>query len=865
MRRDLLGKTLGRYRIVKKIGAGGMGIVFEAVDEKLHRTVALKVLGDDVARDADRRQRFLREAQVVAGLTHPNIAAVYDAGETDEGEIYIAMELVAGASLRARIERGPIDREAAIAIARELTRALVKAHERGIVHRDLKPENVMVSDTLEVKVLDFGLAKSFAQENAAATTSSLATVDGRVLGTAGYMSPEQADGRVVDARTDVFALGVVLYEMTTGRRPFRGDSALEILIATARDEPPPPSAIEPAVSDDLERIILRCLEKHADARYANAGELATDLDALDAAPRHASHPLAPSRKPNGGDLATLGSIEHSAPVRRRIPAWLAASVLSLLGVVAVVGVRAKTTWTARSPSSPVATSLSDLPMPPSRNPELLSEYRAGIQALRDDDWGIAQSHFARVVELDPQLALGHLRVAMASSGTLDERVRREHYAKAVSLRAQLGDRDRAMLEAVEPVLQRAHEDRADAVTRLYRLRDLYPGDVEINVWLANLQHTPAGLVAADRAVALDPHDGQAWQSRGDILAGLGRLDDARAAYERCGTISPGSSECYLGLIWLEASEGRCEDAERAARRAVDRNRALASNLACVMVAAGRPVEAVREVLAQVASVSTGAPMWEQIDDARVAIFTGDLALARELSDRNQARADADATATFRDHLRPTVLLIGLAQESGDDERATELARSFAARSETWSKSGGADAGIDETLQLIHIALRGGALSSAELEARRTTWLAAARQSVAQPGLAWAYGYAAAADTREEAEAALAVLPGFAPLSSFVYYAGIPDAEIGNAYLLAGRAPEAVPYLVRAVAHCAGFRHPFVQLRAAMQLGRALEQTRDVRGACDAYRRVVARWGKARPRSLSAEAARARMTALSCAE
>jgi hypothetical protein len=182
-----------------------------------------------------------------------------------------------------------------------------------------------------------------------------------------------------------------------------------------------------------------------------------------------------------------------------------------------------------------------------------------------------------------------------------------------------------------------------------------------------------------------------------------------------------------------------------------------------------------------------------------------------------------------------------------------------------ARPGGADAGIDDSLRLIRVALRGGALSSAEFEARRTTWLAAQRRSVAQPGLAWVYGYAATAATREEAEAALAVLPDFAPLSSFTYYAGIPDAETGNAYLLAGRAEEAVPYLVRAVAHCAAFRHPFVQLRASMQLGLALEHTRDLRGACDAYRRIVARWGKAQPRSLSATRASARMTALACAK
>jgi len=272
----VIGKTLGIYRVTGPLGVGGMGEVWRARDTKLDREVALKLLPGSFAGDAERHARFEREAKVLASLNHPNIATLYELAHLD-GHHVLVMELVEGEGLDEQIARGPMPLDEAMSIAVQIAEALEAAHERGIVHRDLKPANVRVRADGAIKVLDFGLAKSWSEETTAAnirlspTITSHHTRDGLILGTAAYMSPEQARGKPVDKRADIWAFGVVLYEMLTGRQPFAGETVSDVLAAVLRAEPDW-TALPADTPAPLRRLLRRCLDRDPKARLRDIGE-----------------------------------------------------------------------------------------------------------------------------------------------------------------------------------------------------------------------------------------------------------------------------------------------------------------------------------------------------------------------------------------------------------------------------------------------------------------------------------------------------------------------------------------------------------------------------------------------------------------
>src|SRR5947208_9464305 len=280
----LVGKLIGHYRIVSLIGVGGMGEVYLARDERLGRKVALKLLPDNLSTDETQLSRFKNEARSASALNHPNILTVYEIG-TEGNRHFIATEFIEGVTLRASIAHGRINPHAALDIAVQVASAVAAAHEAGVVHRDIKPENIMLRPDGYVKVLDFGIAKLTEQrlasdDHTGKTTAVLQTRLGLVLGTAHYMSPEQARGQKVDARSDIWSLGVVLYEMVGGSPPFRGETPSDCIASILTTEPPPLSGVSPDVPLKLESVLQKALRKKSDERYQTIKEVLADLRVL---------------------------------------------------------------------------------------------------------------------------------------------------------------------------------------------------------------------------------------------------------------------------------------------------------------------------------------------------------------------------------------------------------------------------------------------------------------------------------------------------------------------------------------------------------------------------------------------------------
>ena len=323
------GARLGPYDILGAIGAGGMGEVYRARDPRLNRDVAIKILPDVGAGDPDRRERFAREARAVAALNHPNIVTIHSVEEAD-GRIFLTMEIVEGRSLADLLVKGALPLDSLLKVAIAVADAIAAAHQKGITHRDLKPANVMLGEGDQagrVKVLDFGLAKLVA---APIDVSGLTTVaadpitgEGRILGTVAYMSPEQAQGQPIDARSDLFSLGVMLFEMATGQRPFSGETSMSVISSILKDTPKSVSDLNAALPRDLGRIVRRALTKDPERRYQTAKDLRNDLEELKASL-------------DSGELDAPASAATPRAARRR--PWLATAVVVIVAAIASASV-----------------------------------------------------------------------------------------------------------------------------------------------------------------------------------------------------------------------------------------------------------------------------------------------------------------------------------------------------------------------------------------------------------------------------------------------------------------------------------------------------------------------------------------------
>jgi serine/threonine protein kinase/Tfp pilus assembly protein PilF len=391
----IVGLRIGPYRIESKLGTGGMAEVYLAEDTKLDRKVAIKFLPVDFETDELARKRLIREAKAAAKLDHPNICAIHEIAEVD-GRSFIVMQYVEGETLASRLERQVLEPQEASEIASQVADALAEAHSRGIIHRDIKPQNVMITPRGQVKVLDFGLAKLFEVEDRGPIDRSaemLLSVPGLIVGTAYYMSPEQARGLTVDARADLFSLGVMMYECVTGKRPFTGESGMEIRAQVIHVHPKPPSRLNPSVPSVLDGVILKALAKEPNSRYQSAGELLKDLQHLHT-PAQAEDDIKtqPIPEPHPAGKSALTSMSAAL---QRPQVWIPLVVVLVVVAVALT----------------VVPGLRKAPHVPS--PEATYWYRAGTGSLRNGAYYQASKALQEAVAKDDKFALAHARLAEA--------------------------------------------------------------------------------------------------------------------------------------------------------------------------------------------------------------------------------------------------------------------------------------------------------------------------------------------------------------------------------------------------------------------------------------------------------------------
>ena len=612
------GARLGPYEVLEPIGTGGMGEVYRARDGRLGRIVAIKVLRQDLAADPDRVERFEREARSASALNHPNIVTIHDAG-VEGATSYIAMEWVDGASLRGLAAAGrPLPVPDVVKIGAQIAEGLAKAHGAGIVHRDLKPENVMVTGDGLVKILDFGLAKlaPAADLGSQLATQSAGTAAGILLGTVGYMSPEQATGAVADYRSDQFSLGIILYELASGQRAFRGGSAPQTLAAIIEDEPDPVETHNPRVPPQLSHVIARCLAKNPDGRYESTRDLARDLRDLVHESSASQAAAAPVRRMSVGWLALITAVIAIAAVAgfwvQHSRQAAASAGDDVKRVVAVLPFRDLTGDPARAYFAAGVTD--EIRGQLSKLGALRVLSRSAVQRYSDANVRGLHADFGAgsAVEGSVRLDGGRVRVAVELvDTTTEEMIWSEQYDRgledvlsvqrdvalriAEALKATLTPAERTSVERLPTTNPEAYQiylrsqvlssgDRQQNLRAIEMLQDALKLDPQFAAAQARMayrtfflayysdpKYLDLSIEQAQRAVQMDPTMGRAHWALASGYAGKGWAARSRQAFLRAQELEPSDNSAISNIAVLESEIlGRHDEGLAWARRLLDR-------------------------------------------------------------------------------------------------------------------------------------------------------------------------------------------------------------------------------------------------------------------------------------------------------
>lgn len=571
----MIGKTISHYRVVEKLGEGGMGVVYVAEDTLLGRRVAIKMLTIKPGQDEHHfRNRFLREARAVSALSHPHIATVHDYGETKRGQPYIVMELVKGETLGDLMADGSLTIPHALQIIRQVAEALAEAHRNGVVHRDIKPSNVAIDHRGEVKVLDFGLAKQLNVEPKDATDPERQTLltsqtqEGVIVGTPLYLSPEQALGAEIDARSDIFAVGSLLYECVSGRAAFDGETRMEICTRVIRDDPLPPSKVNPDVPEAVDRITMKALAKQPTQRYQNASELVADLDTALSASGIASRAVpritaqSDGNRPTGA-LATLSDIFR----RPRISVGYVAAGVAIALLVAFV------IWFALRPK------------PYDPKPEAKRLYDQAVDALRQGAFFKSSKILQQAVVDDGRFALAYARLAEAdmeldnSDDAKDQLIRANDLAKDIALPEVDTIRLQAITDTVKRDFAAAVNDYQRIVAKVSRNEQAY-ALVDLGRAYEKNEQWDKAIGSYQQASQLDSHYAAAFLRLGVALQHNQKFADAAAALDQAQNIFrisnevEGMTEAMFQRGILLVKQGKVADGEAEFQQALQRSQAL---------------------------------------------------------------------------------------------------------------------------------------------------------------------------------------------------------------------------------------------------------------------------------------------------